>query len=65
MKTPTIFLVIAIAALGAIGITTAIMNTAITAHAVECHSGGKTTACPPGAGGFVIGPGGVHSIGPH
>jgi hypothetical protein len=53
MKT-AIFLVLAIAALGAVGIVSAIMNSSISAHAVKecafdnhfCYHG-----CPPGGQG--------------
>ena len=60
----TIFLVLAVAALGAVGVTTAIMSSAIPAHAVEqCSIRGSTQYC---TGGYGNGPtSGIHGEGGH
>jgi hypothetical protein len=52
MKT-AIFLIMAVAALGALGVTTAIMSSTTPVHAVaSCHSGDirHIFVCPPGSG---------------
>jgi hypothetical protein len=66
----TIFIAIAIAALGAAGVTTAMITSAPTAEAVECRFQAHIRLCPPpveDCGSFcnmVCSVAGCHHIGP-
>ena len=58
----TVFIVIALATFGAVGVMTTMMTSATTAEAVECKFPPNVTVCPPGTtfggGGFVVTPSG-------
>jgi hypothetical protein len=66
MKT-VIFVVLALATLGAVGVTTTFMSSATVAHAAGCHGGSGAFVCPPSQesqSGFVCNQGvGCRDIG--
>jgi len=57
------FLVVAVAALGAVGVTTTLMTTHVAQAAGQCHENTGTLACTGSEGGFVCNKHACHDTG--
>ena len=59
------FLAVAVAALGAIGVTTTLMTMQSAQAIGQCHENGGSLGCTGPGGGFICNKNGCRDTGPH